>query len=218
MTKGVLGVEEVEDGAVAADDVFDEADGLFEHGLAEVVVEGGEAAAVDGVVGFEAAEVEPVAGELGGEAAGAGVGEHAAGFGGEGGGIGAEVAGGASEELAVGHAGPEEVAEAAGERGAGERGARGRSGGSGRGGRVEAVAELGRDEDADEGVADGLFVGEGVFFAELGVVADDAFALGGGKRAAVGAGGEGEEGVDVFGLGLAAELLDGAQGFVDHLE
>ncbi len=60
------------------DHVFDEADRLLEHGLAQIVVEGGEALAVDRVVGFEVAEIQPVAGELGGQSRHPGVFQHAA--------------------------------------------------------------------------------------------------------------------------------------------
>ena len=49
---------------VVADHVLDEPDRLLEHRLAQVVVEAGEALAVDGIVLLEAAEVQPVAGEL----------------------------------------------------------------------------------------------------------------------------------------------------------
>ena len=118
--EGVLAVEQIEGGAVVLDEVGEEADGLFEHGLAEIVVEGGEALAVDGVVLFKAAEAEPVAGEFGGEAGGAGVLEQAAGLGGEDAGLAELAGGGEAEELVVGQAGPEEEAEAAGKGGVGE--------------------------------------------------------------------------------------------------
>ena len=57
-------------------DVEHEADRLFEHRLAQLVVERREALAIDGVVLFEAPEVEPVAAELGRQAAHARVLQH----------------------------------------------------------------------------------------------------------------------------------------------
>ena len=57
--------------------VFDVADGLLEHGFAQIVVELGETSAIDGVVVFKETEVEPVAGEFRGQAAHAGIFHHA---------------------------------------------------------------------------------------------------------------------------------------------
>ena len=79
--EGVVAVEKVEDGTVVLDGVFDVADGFLEHGFAEIVVELRETRAIDGVVGFKETEGEPVAGELRGQAADAGVFHHAAGLG-----------------------------------------------------------------------------------------------------------------------------------------
>src|SRR6266540_3667180 len=67
--EGVLTVEHVEHRAVALGDVREVAHRLLEHRLPEFVGKRGKTVAIDGVVLLEAAEVEPVAGELGGEAA-----------------------------------------------------------------------------------------------------------------------------------------------------
>ena len=65
--KGIFAVQDVEQRAVVAEEIVHKAHGLLEHGLAQFVGETGEAFAVDGIVFFEAAEIEPVAGEFGGE-------------------------------------------------------------------------------------------------------------------------------------------------------
>ena len=81
----------------------------------QLVVERREPLAVDAVVLLEAAEVEPVAGELGRQAADAVVLQHPPGLGGEHLGL-VQVAGrGVGQQLVVRHARPEEVAQPAGQ-------------------------------------------------------------------------------------------------------
>ena len=106
-------VEQLEHRAVLANQVDEEPDRLLEHGLAERVVEALEPLAVDAVVLFEAPEVEPVAQELGGQCAGAAVAQHASGLGDEDFGVTQIAGGGLGHQLGVGHARPEEVAQAA---------------------------------------------------------------------------------------------------------
>ena len=65
---------------IALDQVDEEADRLLEHRLAQLVVEAREPLAIDAVVLLEAAEVEPVAAELRGQAADAVVAQHAPGL------------------------------------------------------------------------------------------------------------------------------------------
>ena len=79
--ESVVAIEKVEDGPVVLNGVFDVADGFLKHGFAEIVVELRETRTIDGVVVFKETEVEPVAGELRGQAADAGVLQHAAGLG-----------------------------------------------------------------------------------------------------------------------------------------
>ena len=74
----VVAVQHVEHRAVVANDVADEPDRLLEHRVAQLVAELGKALAIDRVVLVEAAEVEPVASELGGQPARALVLQHPA--------------------------------------------------------------------------------------------------------------------------------------------
>ena len=60
----VVAVQHVEHGTVMPDHILHESDRLLEHCLAQLVREAGETLAIDGVMLFEAAEVEPVAREL----------------------------------------------------------------------------------------------------------------------------------------------------------
>ena len=153
----------VEDRPVLADHVEEEPDRLLEHRPPQLVVEGREPAAVDAVVLLEPAEVEPVAAELGGQAAGPVVAEHPAGLGGEDLGALQLARGGQGQQLLVGHARPEEVAQPAGQAVARERP-------DARPvpvlGRVDPVAEVGRHQDADDRVADGVLVAQAVLLAE----------------------------------------------------
>ena len=159
----VLPFEEFEHRAVVADDVEDEADRLLEHRAAEFVVEGLEAAAIDAVVLLEPAEVEPVAAELGRKAADAVVAEHPPGLGDEDLGALEFACRGAAQQLVVGHARPEEIAQAAGQvviaQGPDARPLAFAL-------EIDPVAEVGRHQDADEGVADRVLVAEAVLVAE----------------------------------------------------
>ena len=226
--EGVGGVEEVGEGAVGAQDVVEEADGFLEHGLAQGVVEGGEADAVDGVVFLEAAEVEPVAAELDGESADAVVLDHALRLGGEDFGTMQGAGIGTREQGGIRRAGPEEVAEAVGEGVIGERhGAGGRAGLAAEGehatcglrGRlgvrgfdeVEPIEEMGRHQQADDAITDGVLVAEAVACAQRAVEVEQVGAFGGGEWATPGAGGEGQERVELAGFGFGAQAVDAAE-------
>ena len=74
---GEVAVEHVEDAAVFADDFVEEEAGLFEHGVAEGWAPAFEDGFV-GLVGGEAAELEPLDAEVFDERGGARVFEHAA--------------------------------------------------------------------------------------------------------------------------------------------
>ena len=76
-------IQHVENRPVVSDHIADEPDRLLEHRLAQLVAELRKALAIDGVVLLEAPEVEPVAGELGGESARPLVFHHPADLGGE---------------------------------------------------------------------------------------------------------------------------------------
>ena len=78
--EGVVAVKQVEHRAIAADDVDEKANRLFVHGLAQLIREARKSLAIDRVVFLEAAETQPVPGELGGEAANPWVAKHAPGL------------------------------------------------------------------------------------------------------------------------------------------
>jgi predicted nucleic acid-binding protein len=78
--KRVIAVQQVEDGTVVADHVLDQTDGLLEHRLAQIVIETGKALAIDRIVLFKAAEVEPVAGEFQRQSSRAVILQHTAGL------------------------------------------------------------------------------------------------------------------------------------------
>lgn len=109
---GEVGVDEVEDAAVVADDGFDEQGGLAEHVVAEGVVELGEEFGVGGEE-FEIAKLEPLAGEVLDESGGFRALKHAFDLGIE---LFAELAlAGEGEEFVVWKAAPEKVGKAGGE-------------------------------------------------------------------------------------------------------
>lgn len=60
----VAAVQHIEHRAIVTDCVLDKPDWLLKHRLAEIAIEAGEALAVDVIVGFEMAKIEPVAAEL----------------------------------------------------------------------------------------------------------------------------------------------------------
>ena len=170
--------------------------------------------AVDAVVLLEPAEVEPVAAELGGQAADAVVAQHPPGLGDEHLGAVQVAGGGPGEQLVVGHARPEEVAQAAGQGVVRQRldaGLPPRQ--------VDAVAEVGRHQHADDRVADGVLVAQPVLLAQRrdrrrrrrrAPPVDE--------RPAVGPLGERLEGLDVARLGRQPRLLDPADARGDDPE
>ena len=112
----VVAVQQIEYGAIVANQFADEADRLLKHRLAQIVREGGEAFAVDGVAFLEAAEVEPVAAEFGGEPARAVVFQHPTNLRAQHG-IFPQIASGRTrQQRFVGHRRPEEIAQPAGKR------------------------------------------------------------------------------------------------------
>ncbi len=76
--EGVVAIDKVQDRSIILNGVFDVVDGFLEHGFAQIAVELGEALTIDRVVGFKETEVEPVAGELRGQATYPGILHHAA--------------------------------------------------------------------------------------------------------------------------------------------
>jgi hypothetical protein len=114
--ESVARIQEVEHRPIFAKQIEHEADRLFVHRPAQIVVEDRESFAIDGIELFEPAEIEPGAAKLGREAAGALVLQHTASL---------------SHqhlrplqlapecdchELGIGHPGPQEIAEPARER------------------------------------------------------------------------------------------------------
>ena len=93
--------------------VFDKPDRLLEHRLSQIVGESREALAIHGIVRFKMARIEPVRRELSGQAARARVFQHSASLGNQ------HVApcqvarGGMVQQLLIGHAGPQKIAEPA---------------------------------------------------------------------------------------------------------
>ena len=75
--ESVVGVEEIQYGAILVHDAFKEQFGFLLEGLAQVVVEIGKFTAI-GIGAFQIPKVEPLAGEIGAERVGAIVGQHAA--------------------------------------------------------------------------------------------------------------------------------------------
>ena len=129
----------------------------------------GEPLAVDGVVFFEAADVEPVAGEFRRQAPSAAVLQHPPGLGGEHVRLVQIAGGGVLHQLLVRHARPEEVAQAAGECVVGERLdirclARRRSPDvPSERRRIDAVTEIRRHQHAGHRVANRFLVAEMLF-------------------------------------------------------
>ncbi len=211
----VLAVDELGHRPVALDQIHEEPDRLLEHRPPQLVVERREPAAVDAVVLLEPAEVEPVAAELGGQAAHAVVAEHSPGLGRQHVGLVQVARLGVREQLLVGHARPEEVAQPAGQvvvrqgqHAAVDASDSDRERSTARSGPVDPVAEMRGHEDADDRVADGVFVAQPVRLAEGSVEVGHAAALGVGERPAVGALGESLERFDMARLGRAAVILD----------
>src|SRR5262245_24486938 len=113
--EGVAGVEEFENRAVALNQIDKETDWFLEHGLAQLVSEFRKAAAIDAVVLFEATKVEPVAAELDGQAADAVVKPYPPRLRRENFRLKQIARPRVRQKLGIRHAGPEEVAQAAGE-------------------------------------------------------------------------------------------------------
>src|ERR1700730_13044181 len=67
--EGIPAVKQIENGAVSLCHIHEIADWLFKHRLPKFVGETREPLAVDGVVLFETAEIEPISAELGRQAA-----------------------------------------------------------------------------------------------------------------------------------------------------
>ena len=186
----VVAVQEIEDGSVPLNDVEHEADRLLEHGFAQLGREGWEPLAVHGVVFLEPADVEPVAGKLGRQAADAGVPHHPTCLGGEHVGF-VQIAGRRMfHQLLVRHARPEEVAQTAGECIVGEgrdvrclahrssfRALRERR-------RVDAVAEVRRHQHAGHRVANRVFMTE-MLTAQRMVESEEVVRLRLGERTAI---------------------------------
>src|SRR6185312_3732111 len=93
--------------------VADKVDRLLEHCLAQAVGEGREAVAIDAIVVFELAELEPVAAEFRGEIANLIVLHHAAYLREKYDGILEIAFGRVRDEFVIRHAAPEEIAQAA---------------------------------------------------------------------------------------------------------
>src|SRR5579862_1331219 len=105
----VLRINEVQDRPVASGNIDEESQRFLEHGFTQIVGKILEPLSVDGVVLLETTEIEPVAGELRGQAADTIVTEHALGLREEYGRLVQVTGSGMREKLCVGHAGPEEV-------------------------------------------------------------------------------------------------------------
>ena len=67
--EGVVSVQQTEKGTVVVNHILNEPDRRREHCLAQRIIEAWEALAIDWVVFFEPAEIEPVAGKVDGQPA-----------------------------------------------------------------------------------------------------------------------------------------------------
>ena len=149
--KRVIGVEQVRDGPVLAEDALDKQLGFPAHCLPEVVVEIDEAPRIRRD-GLEAAQVEPLRGEVGDEILRPVVGEHAADLGVEFRGIPQIAARGGVEQRVVGQAAPEKKRKARGQFEIAD--AVGGAGRNARGVGLDAEEELRAHEDRGERVFD----------------------------------------------------------------
>ena len=189
-------------------DVLHEANRLLEHRFAQFAREAREPLAIHGVVFLEAANVEPVAGELGREVPDAAVLQHPPGLRAEHVGF-AQIPGRrVLHQLLVRHARPEEVAQAAG-----DFIVRQRPHVSGRcraiGQRIDAVAEVRRHQDARHGVANRVFVTE-TLIAQRTVEREQVVRLRLRQRPAVRLRRERQQRVEVARLGRGPRLLQRA--------
>ena len=165
----------------------------------------GEPLAIDAVVFLEAAEVQPVAGELRGQAPDAVVAEHAPRLRDQHLRLVQVAGGGVCEQLVVGHARPEEVAQPAG-----QGVVRQRLRGLARPGPIEAVAEVGRQQHAGDRVADRVLVAQPVLLAQLAVEGEQVVVLRRRQRPAIGPLGERRERLEMARLRGPPGLLDPA--------
>ena len=220
----MFAVEQVQNRAVAADDVVNESDGLLKHGVAEVIGEHREALTVNRRNVFKVTVVEPVSGEFSGEGTRAVVFEHAVGLRQNPGGLPEFTGCGCGEKLVIGHAGPKKIAEATGKGVVGE-GLRlfcgyGLEGDTSSlvGGEIHAIAEFRGHQDADQGVPDSLFVGEFTLPAEGIVEREKVVFFRLGKRPAVGSCSEPHHGFKMLRGGVNADSFDTAKGGIDARE
>ena len=109
----MIGIEDAEDGPVILEKVGEEADCFLVH-VAAQGGEGGEVAVTFFIQLVEPPEVQPLAGELGGQGAGMRGGEQAAGFRFQGGWKRQRAGGGVALQGGVRGGGPQEIAESAG--------------------------------------------------------------------------------------------------------
>ncbi len=112
--EGEVGVEEVEHAAVLADDALEEQLRLLLHRRPQFLVEGGEEGGVGGEA-LQVARLEPLAGEVVGQGAGARVFQHAPHLRLQHAAAAQRALAGQAEQLVVGHAAPEEVRQPAGQ-------------------------------------------------------------------------------------------------------
>ena len=137
----VVRVDQFEHRAVAGEQVGEEPDGLLVQVGADLG-EGREVPLALLVVGVEVADLQPLAGELGGQAAGPLVADHPPRLRGQHVGVVEPARGGQPRQLVVGHRGPEEIAEPAGELPVRDRLRLGPGAGP-----LDAVEERRRDQD-----------------------------------------------------------------------
>ena len=163
----------------------------------------GEPLAIDAVVLLEAAELQPVAGEFRGQAADAVVAEHAPRLRDQHLRLVQVARGGVGQQLVVGHARPEEVAQPAGQGIVRQRPRR-----LARRGRIDAVAEVRRQQHAGDRVADRVFVAQPVLLAQLAVEGEQVVLLRRRERPAIGALGELRERLEMARLRGPPGLLD----------
>ncbi len=153
--EGVGSVHQFHYRAVTLHQIGHEANRFLEHGLAQLVGERGKALAIDSLVRFEPAEIQPVPPELGGQPADARIAQQAPGLGQQHLPV-VKIAGGrVPRKLAIRKTRPQKVAQPARELVMREQG--GFRTGIGRG---AAEEKAGRDQHTDKGIAHGLLVAQ----------------------------------------------------------
>ena len=201
--EGVIGIEQAQQGAVALKQIGKEADGLLVH-VPAYIGKLGEVLLAFFFDLVEVVDVQPLAGELGGQTPHPAIGQHAPGLPDQHLGRTQPALGGQGAQLPVRLGGPEEVAQAAGELPVGDfsRGFRRRF--------FQPVQEGGGDKNPGQGQPEGHFVGE-FLLAQAAVQPVELLHFPVGQRTAVGSVGKVDQGRQLPGLGIDQFVAKGGR-------